>query len=445
MSRLATDPNRTIALFLNDFDQEFADALEKLSKHLRRPLHGMILLDKWVKAEGRNVVDKKGQFETIVCDFSSDVALKELVAPMESQLLFVTCSSERNQPFLKKLLPFVPELLGPTESSLDWSTHKAEMRRLLESYDASLVPKTFVIDAFSDLAVQAASEELQFPVIIKPTGLAASMLVSKAHDKQELKKLLRHGFRVVDSIYSRDTGRGKPGFIIEEFIEGDMYSLDAYVNNTGTVWSLPLLRSKTADTQGKPGFYVYQADSYVELTAREKANGQATAKQAIHALGLRSCVAHVELFHTKSGWKIVELGPRAGGLRQDVYFASYGVDHAYNEFLVKIGLEPELPTKQVAYSTTVNIYPDTEGVITKIEGFDTARQNPSMYRLIQQAKPGDTALLSTNGGKLIIRGVMCNVDRTQLEKDAAFVRSILKVHTKPLVPSQQTKTGATHE
>ena len=429
---ITQDTSRTVALFLNDFDQEYADALEKLSSQLRRKLQGIVLVDSRVLHEGRNTPDTAKVFAQLSCDFDNPAELRRTIKKIENKLLLVTCSSERNQPYLKRLLPHVSALYGPTETSLEWATHKGQMRKLLEAYDEKLIPRVMAIKEYSDVAIHNLIQRLSFPVIIKPTGLAASMLVSKAHNIIELKAMLKSGFRIINDIYERDTGRGQPGFIVEEFIEGEMYSVDAYVDDIGTVMFLPLLRSKTAHSQGKDGFYIYQADSYTTLTAAEKHAGQEAAESAIHALGLRSCVAHVELFKTSHGWKIVELGPRAGGLRQDVYWVAYGIDHALNELRVKIGLKPQLAQEPIAYATTINIYPEQEGIITQIIGYEEALKNPSVYKLKLQAQPGELALLSGNGGKIIIRGVMHNKDLSELEKDAAYVRSILAVHTQPV-------------
>jgi biotin carboxylase len=429
MSNLANDSDRDIAIFLNDYDQEYADALTKLSDKLGRSLRGIVLIDSEVKASGRSTPDKAGVFEQIECDFSDDKALRALARSIEDRVLLVTCSSERNQPYLQQLLPHLPYINGPTESSLGWATHKAKMRDMLGSYDISLVPKVQAVESSSEEAVQQVLRNLTFPLIVKPTGLASSMLVSKVHNEEELRARLTEGFRVIDDIYARDRGRGKPGFIAEEFINGDMYSIDVYVNGEGTVWPLPLLRSRTAHSVGREGFYTYQTDSHIELTGDEIADGNHAATQAVHALGLRSCVAHIELFHTKTGWKIIELGPRAGGQRQDVYFTAYGVDHAYNELLVKIGLEPEIVTQPTAYCTTINIYADKEGTIATIENFEEAKQLPSVYKLTLYAKVGDKALLSHNGGKLAVDGLVWHKDLAQMQRDAEFIRSTIKVTT----------------
>lgn len=430
MNSLAEDASKNIAVFVNDYFQEFEDALHKLSDRLGRPLRAVVLVDAQMKAEHRNAIDAAGPFEEVVVDFSNDAALRRAVKPLEDNLLLVTCSSDGNQPYLQRLLPFVPYVLGPTETSLDWATHKAKMRSLMEQYDSSLVPKYQMIESASASELHKVTSRLSFPVIIKPTGLAASLLVSRAENARDLREIATKSFTVLADVYRRDGGRGKPAMIVEEFIDGNMYTIDVYVAADGHIWTLPFLRARTAYTLGLKGFYEFQADSHVELTDQEVAAGRRAAKNAVHALGLRSCVAHIEMFHTKKGWKIIELGPRAGGQRQDIYLASFGVDHAYNELLTKIGLEPDTTTSRRAYATTIYLYPEREGEITAIEGVDAARANPSVYNLHVHGAPGDVALHSSNGGKWLVRGLLTNPDIDQLYRDADAVRSTIKIKTR---------------
>ncbi len=424
--------SKDIAVFINDFDQEYADGLNKLSGKLGRPLHGVILIDKEVRRTGRNTSDKNSVFEQIECDFSDDVSLRKTIKTIENRLLLVTCSGERNQPYLQKALPHMPYILGPTTSSVQWATHKGLMRERIISFDPMLAPHVQTITDDNEEQIRIILTTLTFPLIVKPTGLASSLLVSKVDDEIQLRQVLRRSLAVIRNIYERDGGRGDPGLIIEEFIHGDMYSTDAYVNNSGKVWLLPFLRVKTGYEVGLEDFYMYQTDSYTELGSDELEAGRVAAEKAVHALGLRSCVAHVELYNTKEGWKIIELGPRAGGRRQDIYWNSYGIDHAYNEFLLKVGLQPEVHTTPKAFSSTLKFYPEKEGTIRSIEGVEELRTNPSFVTMKQQLTPGDLALLSSNGGKFAMDCVLCNTDITQLRKDIELARATINIVTEDM-------------
>lgn len=431
MDRFVEDPTKNVAVFINDFNIEFAAALEKLSQRLDRPLKGVTLIDQKIYDTKRNKPDVAHMFQEIICDFSSDADLRKTIRELEDNLLLIDASSERNQPYLKKVLPHVPYLLAPTEKSLEWATHKGQMRALLASYDPSIVPKVQLVRDASEETIQSLLSNLVLPYIVKPAGLAASILVNKVSTEDELRQTLQHGFDVIHDIYTRDAGRGKPEMIVEEFIVGDMYSIDMYVDHTGRTWGLPPIRSKTAHSLGKDGFYTYQNESYLEIDEATIEAGQVAAAKAAHALGLRSCAAHVELFHTADGWKIIELGPRAGGYRQFMYEAAYGIDHAYNELLVKIGLEPEITTTPIGYSLITNTYAEEEGEIAAIEGVEEARAIPSVSGLWVHAEPGDRALPSGKGGKLIVDSEMSNADQAQLLADADMLRERIHIRVTP--------------
>jgi biotin carboxylase len=435
LNTLAGDRKKTVVVFINDFYQEFADALPKLEKVLKRKLESLVLVDSRIKADGRSALDARPSLGELVVDFSDDAALRSALRVFEEQLLLVICSDESDQPYLQRILPFVPYILAPTESSLSWSTHKGQMRRVLELQEPSLVPKYQMIKGASVAELTRVTKRLKFPLIIKPTGLASSILVSRVETPAELREVAANSFNLLEAVYRRDKGRGRPAMIVEEFIVGDMYTVDAYVNERGQVWTLPFLRARTGHAVGHTGFYEYQSDSFTELTADQIAAGQLASATAIHALGLRSCVAHIELYLTSDGWKVIELGPRAGGKRQDTYMAAFGIDHALNELLLKVGLEPQVSPRYNSFASAITIYAEEEGTIMAVEGIEAARRNPSTYRLQLHAKAGDTTRFSTNGGQWLARVYLSNPDRTQLELDTEAVRSQIKFKT-------STKTGA---
>jgi len=426
---LAEDPTKNVVLFINDYFDEYGAAFRKLAKRLDRELHGIMLVDKTLKETGMNLPDTSGLFEEIVCDFSSDAELRATIKQFEDNLLLVSCSAESSQMAFQRVLPHVPYLPGPTQSSLEWATHKGKMRELLGAYDSKLVPKVQPVASAAPEEIQQVLNNLDFPMIIKPTGLSDSALVTKVHTEHELRTTLRQAFAALHDTYSRNRGNGTPGIIVEEFMEGDLYSIDGYVNESGKVWLLPLLRSKSAYHMGLEGFYIYQTESYHELTPEEDAAGKKAAEDAVHAIGLRSSIAHVELYKTADGWKIIELGARPGAMRQEMYEVSYGVDHALNELLIKIGLEPEMGEGHRTHSMVFKVYPETAGEVDLLEGIDEAKRWPSVYKIFQFVQPGDNILPITQGGSVAVQGVLYGNDVNRLRQEVEHVRSAVKIRT----------------
>lgn len=258
-------------------------------------------------------------------------------------------------------------------------------------------------------------------MIVKPAGLAGSVMVTKVENEHELKTCLDDSFAQIKQIYHIVRGRGRPSLIVEEFIEGDMYTIDGYVSAEGQVWILPPLAARTAYTLGGVGFYEREADSFLSISNQEIIRAQAAAMKAAYALGLRSCAIHVELFHTKSGWKIIELGARIGGQRYDIYKAAYGIDHAYNELLVKVGLEPDMPTAPVAYAASFNICAEQHGTLQSLNGIEEAKRISTLDHFASYIKPGADCRLMPEICQPIYHGVI----RADSEEQAASDRKKL--------------------
>ena len=425
---LADDESKNVVVYINDFYPEFAMAFKKLSERLGRPLRGVMLIDAERKANGKNLPDKEGLFEEVVVDVSDDAALSRALKPLEKNLLLVSCDSERSQLYFKKVIPHVPYVNTPTESSIDYSTDKGKMREMLSGYDAAISPKFVVIHEVNEVVVSEILAKMSFPMIVKPTNLAASLLVNKVNDEHELRRVLLRSFDDLQKIYSKHRGLGDATMLVEEFIDGDIYSTDAYIDHEGNAYILPFIYCRNGWMVGKEGFQIYDSSTYVKLTDDETRKGQEVASRAMHAIGLRSSVAHIELFYTKDGtWKVIELGARPGGWRQETYEVSYGIDHALNELLVKTGREPDMPVALKEYSATFRIHAPKEGKVRAIRGIEAAKEHPDMHTLRVDVEVGDEVLTCARGGDMLIGGLMHSSSLAQLNREIDAVRNSIDI------------------
>jgi biotin carboxylase len=273
-------------------------------------------------------------------------------------------------------------------------------------------------------------KDFTFPVIVKPSGLVESLLVERCATPQELKDRLEHTFQIIREVYAREYRLNKPGVLVEEMMQGEMYSTDAYVTHDGEVFCLPLVKVITAHSIGLPGFYSYRHIIPTGLPKEEVQAAFAAASAAIKALNLSASSTHIELFRTPDGWKIIELGARIGGYREALYREVYGIEHFYNDLAVRMGGRPIMPGEPIGHAAGLNIYADEEGYIASIEGMEQARQLPSIVSLEAHAKAGDQALFAGNGGHLIVDGILSNKNPKQLEKDVIKVRELVKINIK---------------
>ncbi len=429
-SSLVENPDKNIVIFINDFPSKYMAALTKLSQRLGRPLRAVLLIDAERQAKRNSLPDDQNLCEELVVDFSNDVALSQVVKPLEKNLLLVTCPLERSQLYFKRVIPHVPYVNVPTESSIDYCTDKGKMRQLLFGYDHNISPKAIVVYDATPGSIGKVRKELEFPVIVKPTNLSSSRLVSKVTGEDELRTILGESFTSLHEIYLKHRRHGNEAMVVEEFVEGNLFSTDVYVDAVGKVYVLPFNRFFNGTMAGMDSYQVYQGATHHTLSDEEQRQGSIVARKAVHAVGLRSSVAHIELFHRKDGWKIVELGARPGGWRQEMYQLSYGIDHALNELLVKVGLVPEMPTVIDKYVTTFSIHAPKAGTVESITGIEEVRAHPSLHTLHVKSSVGKKVLPSTQGGSAIVDGLMYHKDLMQLSQAINFARSIIKVNIK---------------
>jgi biotin carboxylase len=425
------DTTRDVIVSVRGVEPGLLTAAKKLEAKLGRPLRGIDLVDVKAVNNKYRVKDETGFFKEIICDFDDKAALQRALKPYADSALVATCRLEEAIKDFSRAMSFLPYISTPSESSLLWCTQKAMMRDRLHAYDPELVPMYTNLSSYNPQTLAADIRGFEFPVIVKPNGLYASLLVSRCNDQQELEACLARTFELIDEVYARGDGTGTPSVLVEEMIQGDMYSVDAYVDPYGKFYSLPPVQVITAHSIGLPGFYSYRHIVPTGLTEEQLAGAYAAAQASVRALNLRSTSAHIEMFLSSTGWKIIELGPRMGGYREDLYREAYGVEHHYNDLLVRIGLEPEIPMQPIKHAAGVNIYADQEGIITELSGLDEARQLPSLVTLGTNAQVGDMALFAESGGELIVDAILSNEDADALEADVAKLRELVTIRVDP--------------
>ena len=130
---------------------------------------------------------------------------------------------------------------------------------------------------------------------------------------------------------------------------------------------------------------------------------------------------------TNVGWKIVEVGPRVGGFRHELYSAAYNINHAINDLLVRGGKKPVIPKKLVAYSAYYKIYGRTEGHITDITGLHMLQELPSLVSMVRDLYTGEATRFAKNGGAPLFHLFFMNKDMQAMNHDINRMEHELKV------------------
>lgn len=431
-------PKDTV-IFVNAIRPATFAALKAYKKQTGRTLKPVVLVDTKIDKHisTRNLQTTLSQSITkITADFDSPAALKQALEPYQDRIFAVTSQYENSILELKKLVPYFPYLPMPTESSLEWATEKKLMRQHLEAHNPDLVPGYKEVFDHKEATIAAIESDMNYPLIVKPSGLEGSLLVTRVDNADELRRTLARTFREMQKAYDKWIKRQTPTILVEEFMEGDMYSVDTYVNQYGECRHTPVVKVITGRKAGFDDFFGYMQTAPCGLKDQEIEEAHLTAEQACKALCLRSVTAHVELMKTKTGWKIVELGPRIGGFRHDIYLNSYGINHIVNDILNRAGETPVIPTKLKSHTIFFNIYARQEGTLHSIHGLEHIKSLPSLLSISQNIQLGEVALSAKNNGDPIFVVSLTHKDEAQFLKDVHAVQNMLhlNVHSSPDLP-----------
>lgn len=420
-----------IILFVNDIP----DDVEVLKRDLRNygkkdnKKYRLAIIRDTRRVEMGEVKEYPEDVIYLSCDFSDPIKIQKTLLPYQNEILAVTCRSEINIDSFSKLVPNVPYLKTPTSESLDWSIQKTMMRKRFRAHDKKITPKFSIVKDYSKVTIEKLKEKVGFPLVVKPSGLASSLLISTCYYEEELEETLKEAFKKIKKIYKENDRKKEPEILVEQFMEGDMFSIDGYVTSNGRIYLCPLVRVKTGKQIGFDDFFGYQRilPARVEKNSAEKA--REVSKKGIYALGLRSVSVHIELMRLEDGWKIIEIGPRVGGYRCLMYQLSYGINHALNDVLIRIPQKPIIPKKVKGHTAVFLLYAKKEGKLQAIKGVKKVQELESFYDIKINKKIGDMCKFAKNGGKFVCNLVLFNKDRSKLLADIRRMEKTLKIIT----------------
>ena len=427
MTQKDTKPNKNIILVVGSLYQNGLKAIKEYSKKNKLNWQIAYLFD---NKDYKNPEEFLNQVDFVITtDMSSNIKIANTLKPYKKNLLVITCTNEVRIQQLKKIIPHVPYLRTPTESSLEWSTDKLLMRKRLFNYDRTISPKYTLVKNATKKSIKKIEERVGYPLVVKPTGLAASVLISICYHEEELQKVLKSTFRKIKQVYKERGRETEPQVLVEEFMEGDTYSVDCYVNSRGKIYYCPFVHVKTGQSIGFDDFFGYRQMTPTLLEKEDIGSAQEVAKKAIYSLGLRSTTAHVELMRTTTGWKVIEVGPRIGGFRDSLYRFSYGIEHTVNDILNRIPQKLIIPTKIQGYSAALKFFALKEGNLEKIVGIKKVEELESLKTSKVLKKIGNRCTYAKNGGTAVLALVLFNKDRSKLLADIRRAEQTIKIET----------------
>lgn len=369
-------------------------------------------------------VDLSDSFEASNSTNSSNSGLLSKLDVSGLKISGLVCTYE-TYVFAKARLGELLDVPALSIQSAQLCTDKLLMRAAFAAYDHKLSPAFSEIDS-AEAGLRFAKQH-GFPVIIKPANLVKSLLVIRCDTPEQLRNSIEHALVHIEGLYEKYRVYGrKPKFIIEQFMEGDLYSVAAFVDNSGKSLMCPGITELTnASERGFDDNFLYRRAVPAQVDADLEERLFEVARRGIQALKLNSSPAHVELMHTKTNEiKIIEIGARIGGYRPRMYKLSYGLDLLQME--VALAVDRLLPLKSVAkdgYTAVYEIFPHSSGTFASLAPQatvdDLARKNSQTsqtskasqaYSLTIKAKPGSPCGPAKDGYKAVANIILHDAD-----------------------------------
>ena len=429
MSLIKSIQNRDTVLYVDEFSQADARAVKEYSRIVGRKIRVLIISNK--KFNKVNIAESKGVVKHIRVNLDSTKALAEALKPYKSRLLAALCKPERYLRDFQKIIPHVPYVMTPTPQSLEWTTDKIMMRRLIDTVNTKLNPRFMVVSDGTQATIDNVAKKIGFPLMVKPAGLAASLLVQVCYHKDELEVSLKSTIKKVSNEYKKRNRTDTPQILVEQMMEGPMYSIDSYVTARGNTYHCPPVHVKTGRAIGFDDFFGYEQLTPVKLKKHKVEIAERVVDQTILALGLRNTTCHTELKKTEEGWKIIEITARRGGFRDDLYRMTYGINHALNDLLIRIPQRPIMPKKQLGYAVAMKFFARKEGTLEKITGIRKLRTLQSFESIELRKKSGDECTFARNGGESVFNILMFNPIRSNLLADIRRLEKMVDIKVNP--------------
>jgi len=432
-SNFLKNQERNLILFVGKLYPHMIDAVREFAKEHQRTFRIGFLYDSKIKLTKKMIemVQNASAIAdvVIVCDTNSLTNIQEALLPYQNSLLAISCRGEDQIPMFSRIIPHVPYLKTPTSESLAWSSDKLLMRRRLRIHNKKIAPLYTIVSDGTQKTIQKIIERIGFPLMIKPSGLAASRLVTLCFHKEELEKTLQTVFRKLKRVHKETGGTWEPRVLAEQFIEGDMYSVDAYVTSRGKIHFCPFVEIKTGKQVGFDDFFGYRQMTPTKLGKESIQEAETAAEEAIHALGLRSTTAHVEMLKTEQGWKIIEVGARIGGFRHMLYEFSYGINHAMNDILIRIPETPIISKRVKGHSVAMKFFAKKEGILTKLSGIKKAQELTSFKKIYVNKNIGDQCTFAKHGGSSVFDIILFHEKRSELLADIRRLEQMISIDT----------------
>lgn len=204
-----------------------------------------------------------------------------------------------------------------TSENISVFRNKSEQRRMLkENFPEST---TF----FKKIDITAQKESLFFPCVIKPINGVQSSWVELLSSYEEY-EIYKERSKVLEW-NMKERWIWKLDYIIEEYIQWDMYTLNYFVNSQGEIFYTPLVK-----VLGVQKLWINDFSNYCRISGKKtekeipEKKWKEFVEKTVKALELKNTFIHHEFKYTpEKELKTIEINGRIGGYRLEIIRDSY--------------------------------------------------------------------------------------------------------------------------
>lgn len=355
----------------------------------------------------------------ITYDLTRDEDAQQLRA-RATEIDCVTCTQERDMVAYIYASQLCQKITAQQAEKYTYVINKHTFKEEISKVYPELVPMHHVITP--ELLEQL--ESLSYPQIIKPSGLAGSIMIRAVHSPAEFRAHHDMFAEQIQAIgrehYTKDVE-----VITEDFVIGPQYSVNAFINAHGEVTLCPLVRVVTPQELGINDTYSVYQYTTDELTDEAVAALQDAVQKITTHFEIKNTSAHFDAVLSNGQWKFFEVGLRFGGNRQKLYELSYHMDTLRNDIYNRLGHTIHFP-QQKKYVCIMQKCSEEEGVLAQISYTRTITDNKIPLILEDKITKIGTLVkpLSLGGGTITRHFITGNTQEEVLEHSKTLFESI---------------------
>ncbi|QSB04157.1 ATP-grasp domain-containing protein [Natronoglycomyces albus] len=274
----------------------------------------------------------------------------------------------------------VADALGLPGMSVDGALNSRHKHRTRLALDGGSVLQPRFVHVTDPSEVEAAVREIGLPCVLKPSDGTAGLHVVHIRSEEDLKRYLD------DLSHVADYGRGVvriPDILVEEFVEGELISVESCVLQGGEVVNLGLTDRPLS---GFPHFIEMGATYFRGHPLQEQLFAATTS--VLEQLGVDFGFIHTEFLLSENGPVLCEVNGRLiGGFCPELMKISSGVDPYLEVIRQALGEKPELPFPGEVTAGGHWFGSPVAGVLRSID-FTEVENQPGYHSALAYKKPG---------------------------------------------------------